>query len=354
MSTSERRRIAIVMMSALGDAVHVLPVVNALKRSDPTCHITWILQPGPASLMRGHPTVDDIVVFEKSRGWRALIDLPSALPFPRFDLVLVLQVYFKASLVTAMLRASMKLGFDRARARDGNWMFTSERIPPHAPQHVQDQYFEFLTYLQVPFEPPEWDLGPWPAERTRQRALLAPFERPAALLVIGSTHPQKEWLPERWADLAVALDRDFGLEPVLAGGRSPRELETARVIAQRLGREPRSTLGVPLRDLVAYLDGAALVVSLDTGPLHMAVALDRPVIALMGYNNPKRVGPYRKFHDLLVDAYGDPGEDYPVSTAHRLDRMPRITVRDVLERVEIWRARYRSVPLPPPVPPPAR
>ena len=89
------------------------------------------------------------------------------------------------------------------------------------------------------------------------------------------------------------------------------------------------------------------MVSLDTGPLHMAVALDRPVIALMGYNNPKRVGPYRKYHDLLVDAYGEPGEDYPITIAHRLDRMPRITVRDVLDRVERWATRYREGGSPP-------
>ena len=351
MSQDRGREIVIVMMSALGDAVHVLPVVSALKRNDPACRITWILQPGPASLMRGHPSVDEIIVFQKSRGWRALLDLREAMHARRFDLALVLQVYFKASLVTSTLHARVKLGFDRARARDLNWLFTSERIPPHAPQHVQDQYLEFLAHLRVPADPITWDLGPWPAERTRQRELVAPFERPVAQLVIGASHPQKEWLPERWAELAAALDRDFGLEPVLAGGRSARELETERAIAQRLGRAPRSTLGVPLRDLVAYLDGSALVVSLDTGPLHMAVALDRPVIALMGYNNPKRVGPYRKFHDLMVDAYGDPGEDYPVSIAHRLDRMPRITVRDVLERVERWRARYRSVGFPSAAPP---
>ena len=336
------RRIAIVMMSALGDAVHVLPLVNALKRHEPRCQITWILQPGPASLMRGHPGVDEIVVFEKSKGWRALMDMRQAFADRRFDLVLALQVYFKAGLVTAMLRADEKLGFDRARARDLNWLFTTRRIPPHAPQHVQDQYFEFLTALGIPFEPPTWDLGPWPAERARQKELLVGLDRPAVSLVIGASHPQKDWIPERWAELAGALRSDFGLEPVLAGGRSARELETERVITAKLGRAPRSTLGVPLRDLIAWLDGSALVVSLDTGPLHMAVALDRPVISLMGYNNPKRVGPYRKFHDLLVDAYGDPGEDYPVTIAHRFDRMPRITVRDVLDRVEIWSKRYRA------------
>jgi heptosyltransferase I len=80
----------------------------------------------------------------------------------------------------------------------------------------------------------------------------------------------------------------------------------------------------------------------DTGPLHIAVALDRPVISLMGYTNPKRTGPYRRFHDLIVDAYGEPGEDYGITMENRLDRMPRITVRDVLDRVERWRTVYRD------------
>jgi heptosyltransferase I len=99
---------------------------------------------------------------------------------------------------------------------------------------------------------------------------------------------------------------------------------------------------VPLRELVGLLDASALVVSLDTAPLHMAVALDRPVIGLMGYNNPKRVGPWRRFHDLVVDAYGDPGEDYPITIAHRRGRTRRIGVADVLKKVEVWEERYRS------------
>jgi heptosyltransferase I len=91
------------------------------------------------------------------------------------------------------------------------------------------------------------------------------------------------------------------------------------------------------------------VLSPDTGPLHMTVALNRPVISLIGYTNPKRVGPYRRFHDLMIDAYGDPGEDYPLSMENRPGRMARITVRDVLERVQRWKERYASpvVSLPP-------
>jgi heptosyltransferase I len=104
-----------------------------------------------------------------------------------------------------------------------------------------------------------------------------------------------------------------------------------------------SALGSGLRNLVGILDGAALVLSPDTGPLHMTVALDRPVISLMGYTNPKRVGPYRRYHDLLVDAYGDPGEAYPLSMTNRPGRMSRIAVRDVLDKVELWRSTYASV-----------
>jgi heptosyltransferase I len=88
------------------------------------------------------------------------------------------------------------------------------------------------------------------------------------------------------------------------------------------------------------------VLSPDTGPLHISVALDRPVVSHIGYSNPKRVGPYRKFHDLMIDAYGDPGEAYPISIENRVNRMPRITVRDVLEKVEVWRRRYAEYGVP--------
>lgn len=340
-SAESGRRICIVMMSAIGDAVHVLPVIAALKRHDPTSKITWILQPGPASLVRGHPDVDELLIFENARGWRGMLELRAALAQREFDLVIDLQVYIKAGLVTAFTRAPVKLGFDRARARDMNRLFTTERIPPHASQHVQDQYLEFLAALRIPAEPLTWKLGPWPAELATHDLVLGALPRPFATLVIGATHREKEWLPERWAELASALRSDFGIEPVLAGGRSARELETARLI-EAAGARAHSTLGVPLRELVTILDASELVISLDTAPLHMSVALERPVISLMGYNNPKRVGPYRRYHDLIVDAYGDPGEDYPVSSAHRLGRMSRITVRDVLERVQRWTSAYRD------------
>lgn len=335
------RRVCVVMMSAVGDAVHVLPVLNALRRAEPTAHVTWVLQPGPATLVRGHPAVDEIVEFDRAAGARGFVDVRRALHARGpFDLCLDLQVYFKAGLITGFTPAAVKLGFDRARARDFNWLFTNAKVSPHPIQHVQDQYFEFLDALGIPHEPVTWGLGPWPAERAWQRAFFAPLDRPAAAIVVATSKPEKDWPPERWAAVCDALWADYGLQPVLVGGRSPRELAAEAVILREARHTPVSALGSGLRNLVSILDGSALVLSPDTGPLHVSVALDRPTVSLIAYSNPKRVGPYRRFHDLVIDAYGDPGEVYAPTMENRPGRMERITVARVLEKVERWRTHY--------------
>jgi heptosyltransferase I len=337
---ASRRRICIVMMSAVGDAVHVLPVVHALKRHDPASHITWVLQPGPAALVRGHPLVDDIITFDRRRGWRAFLDVRRALHERQFDLTLALQDYFKAGVITTFTRAPIRLGYDRARARDLNWLFTNRQIPPSAPRHIQDEYLEFVSALGIATEPVEWGLGPWEHERAAQADFVSRIDRPFAALVIGSSRPDKDWVPERWAELCDALVADFGLHPVLVGGRSPREVETESVILSRARHTPTSALNSGLRPLVGILDAASLVISLDTGPLHMAVALDRPVVSLIGFSNPLRTGPYRRFHDLIVNAYGETMQNGALATDRRLGRTATITTRQVLEKVQLWWERY--------------
>lgn len=327
-------------MSAVGDAVHVMPIIHALKAHAPSARISWVLQPGPATLVRGHPLVDDIVIFDRSRGWRAFLDVRRELQSRSFDVVLALQVYFKAGLVTRFTQSPIKLGFDRERARDANWLFTTHRIASHVGQHVQDQYFEFLDALKVPHSAPQWTLGPWnDEERAWQRDFVQQFDRPIAPIVIATSKAAKDWMPERWAAVCHILWNEFGLQPVLVGGRSEREL-AAEAIILRGAPMAHSALGSGLRKLSAILDGAAVALSPDTGPLHLAIALRTPVISLVGYTNPKRVGPYDFAHDLMIDAYGEPGEDYPVDMSYRLDRMPRISVDDVQAMLVRWQERY--------------
>lgn len=333
------REIAIVMLSAIGDAVHVLPVANALKRARPDVRLTWILQPIPHRMVHDHPAIDDFVVFPRGvgAGWpRSLRRFVGELRGRRFDLVIDLQVYLKAGFITALARAPVKLGFDRRRARDLNWLFTNRRIPPRPPQHVQDQYFEFLRDLGVEPEPVEWGIPLTEDERRGPQDLLSGLGRPACGIVVGTSKPEKNWRPERWARVLEALEAEFGFAPVLLGGPGSVERALADAILAEARAKPVDALGDDVRRLVALLAGCRLVISPDTGPLHIARALDVPVIGLYGYTNPKRSGPYRKFTELVVDGYArHPAEDYPCSMEYRKGGMDRVTVEAVLEKVQV-------------------
>jgi heptosyltransferase I len=337
-------RICIVMMSAVGDTVHVLPVITALKRHDPSIHITWVLQPLPASLVEGHPAIDEIIRFDPKRGWRGFLETARATRGRRFDLVIDLQVAMKAGLMTALTGAARRIGFDRHRARDLNWLFTSERIPAHPPQHVEEQYLEFLRHLGVDPEPVTWQLGPWDDEREWQRGFFAGIDGPAAAINIATSNPDRDWMPDRWAAVIDALHERHGLRSIVVGGRSPREIAVLAAIRDATVHPPIDALGSGFRRLVSILDGVELVLALDSAPLHIAVALGRPVVSLMANADPRRTGPFRAYHDLIVDAYHDPGEVTPVSMERRWGRMNRIAVADVLERVDRWRVRYRGRP----------
>ncbi len=338
--------ICILMLSALGDAVHVLPVANALKRAWPATRITWVIQPVPHRLVEGHEAIDDFVLFRRHRGLAArhsFAEVRERLRGRHFDLLLALQVYFKAGLLTAIADADVKLGFDRSRARDLNWLFTNERIDPHPVQHVQDQYFEFLRHLGVDPEPVRWKIPIRDAVRREQRAFVDSLDRPPVGLVVGTSKPQKNWEPERYARLAEALESDLGYRPVLVGGPSTIERRAADRILAATGAHVIDALGDSVARLVALLDASTLVISPDTGPLHIARALDTPVVGLYGYTNPKRYGPYRQDTDLIVDGYARyPGEEYGPSMEYREDGMSRITVEMVLDAVERARARARA------------
>lgn len=337
------REICIVMLSAIGDAVHVLPVANALKRTWPACRITWVVQPAARALVAGHPAIDELVVFHRRRGigaWRGLRDIATELRPRRFDLLLGLQVYLKAGLITAMAHARVKLGFDLRRARDAQWLFTNARIPARAPQHVQDQYFEFLQYLGIDPEPVTWGLELTDAEREDQAAFFGGLAAPACALVVGTSRPEKNWTVDGYVQLAEQIEARHGLRPVLVGGPSPGERRIADEILARARGRVVDALADDVRRLVWLLDGSALVVTPDTGPLHIARALETPVVSLFGRTNPKRSGPYRAYGELVVDGYAEyEGEEYPISAMAR-DGMSRVGVQAVLAKVDLAMAKY--------------
>ena len=330
--------VCIVMLSAVGDAVHVLPVAMALRRAWPATKISWIIQPVPRILVQGHEAVDELIVYHRRRGmdaWRSFAELGERLKERRFDLALALQVYFKAGLITGMLPAKRKLGFDSARTRDANWLFTNDRIPARAPQHVQEQYFEFLRHLGIDPEPVAWGIRLTDREQEAQAQFFGELDRPGCAVVVGTSRPVKNWTVEGYAQVVEQIEFTYGLQPILVGGPSPLERAMADQILHRTEAHPIDALGDDLRRAIYLLDGCALTVSPDTGPLHISRALETPVVGLYGHTNPKRTGPYRRYYDLVVDGYAEfPGEEYPVSTEYR-DGMKRITTDMVLEKLEL-------------------
>jgi len=341
------REIAVVRMSALGDVIPVLPVVNALKRTYPEARITWVIQPLPYRLVHNHAAIDEFLIFRRYRGWsawRGFTEIARSLRARRYDLVLDLQTAFKAGLVTGMLRAPVKIGMDRARAPELNWWFNTHHLPPRPMAHFQDEYLEYLEYLGIDPHPLEWGLRFTPAEEEAQREFFAGIDGPVCAVVVGTSWPEKNWFPERYAQVVDALALDFGFRCVLVGGPSAAERRMADELKARAGVPPIDALGDDVRRLAYLLAGSKLVVSPDTGPLHMARAMDVPVVGLYGYTNPKRCGPYGKYQDLVVDGYAlYPGEEYPVSQEYRPGGMERVTVEGVLEKVELAMERYVRV-----------
>jgi heptosyltransferase I len=185
-----------------------------------------------------------------------------------------------------------------------------------------------------------WDLEPTAEEEARYAGLLPPHDGPTVAFVVGTSKPEKEWPPERYAAVADALAASHGARAILVGGLSPRENAAADAIRAAAAHPPLDLRAWDLRRVVYLLSHADVLVSPDTGPLHIGVALGTPTVALMGYTNPKRYGPFRRFHDLLIDAFGDPSEDYAIDAKHRSGRMERITVEQVIGKVELALKRY--------------
>ncbi|MGH7505832.1 MAG: glycosyltransferase family 9 protein [Longimicrobiales bacterium] len=328
--------IAIVLLTGLGDVVHGLPVVNALKRAHPRCRITWIVEPMPAGILDPHPAIDRVVVFEKSRGWRGVRDLARTLSGERFDLALNFNIYFKSIFPTVLTRAPHRLGFDRGRARDGVWLFANHHLARGPRRHTQDLFLEFLDVLGVPAHPLSWRLTLTRDERAAQARFFAPFaDRPMVGVVPASANPKKDWPAERYIELVGVLERDLRVHTLLIGGPGPRETAIARRIVEESGASPAWGLGDGVRRLIWLAGGCRAIVAPDTGPVHIGRALEVPVVGLYGHTNPWRVGPYGRYEELWLDSYNEPGAAPDASVADpQHGRMERIAVSDVDGRVE--------------------
>lgn len=336
------RNVCIVLLTGLGDVIHGLPLVNALKDDDPTRRITWVVEPMPSAALRHHRSIDEIVVYQKKQGMRGLMELRRDLAGRRFDLTINLNVYIKSAWPALLSRAPHRLGFGRDRAMEGTWLAANHHLPPGPRAHTQDLFFEFLQHLGIPKPAePRWGIDfTWEEREEQSRFFMENLPRVG--IVPASANAKKDWSAERYAQVVDALERDFGYRTMLIGGPGAREQAIAREIMDRAEHKPIWAMGDSVRRLMWLVDSVPLLIAPDTGPVHIARALRVPVIGLYGHTNPWRVGPYHAYEELWIDRYTEPGEaPDPSNATPKLGRMERITVDDVLDRVQ------RAGPLPP-------
>lgn len=338
------RHICIVLLTAIGDVVHALPLANALKRAWPDTRITWIAEPVPSGMVSPHPAVDDVIVYEKKKGIRGLKDLWSRMRAERFDLTLNLMPYFKSNWPTLFSRAPERWTFDRGRARDGIWLLGNRHLPARPRAHTQDMFIEFALALGVDPYPLEWRLVITDDERVQQQRLLEQLEgRRGVAVVPTSSMAKKDWPAERYIPVVDAI-HERGARAVLVGGPGAREVAAARRIEAGASEKPLWMMGDVARSLIWKIDACSLLVGPDTGPVHIARALETPAVGLYGHTNPWRVGPYRAYQDLWIDMYTEPGEaPDPSNFTPKHGRMELITADMVIEKVKAGLSRLEGL-----------
>ncbi len=288
---SPPRRVCILRLSAIGDTCHVLPVVRTLQRAWPATRFTWIIGRAEARLMQLVSEIEFIVV-DKSGGAAELPRLRGLLAGRRFDVLLHMQLAARASLLSLLVRAPVKLGFDRRRARELQWLFTTHSIAARRREHVLDAMFGFAAALGVADREPRWDI-PLPDEALDHASRLVPDHQPTLVISPCSSHRLRTWSVAGYAAVAAHAVRAHGMRVVLAGGPGAYERDTGAEI-ERLCPVPvvngigRDTLP----GLLALLARADALLSPDSGPVHMATAVGLPVIGLYAATNPDRSGPY--------------------------------------------------------------
>jgi heptosyltransferase I len=335
--------IALVRFSALGDVTLAVPAVRRIKHCLPEARITWITSPLAHSLLEGLEGVN-FEVHKKPSSFADYRAFYRAYRERAFDVVLAMQANLRINLLYPALHAPVKIGFDFTRAREGQWLFCNSAITPagQAPEaHLLDSFLAFAARLGALNSPIAWDLPIGAADREFVREKLKNLPRPLIAIHPCASKPERTWLLERYKEVIRAAVQAWGAGIVLTGGHTAAELEFC-VWLQDAAPNVLNLCGrTTPKQLAALLEEADVLVAPDTGPVHMARAVNTPVVGLYAVASPALTGPY-KAQEFIVNRYPDAVKKYlrkdsdalPWNTrVHNPGAMALIETRDVLENL---------------------
>jgi heptosyltransferase I len=289
-SQSSPKSICLLRTSALGDVTHVVPLVRTLQSHWPETALTWIVGKLEHKLIGDLPGVE-FFVFDKGNGWRGFADVRRRLDGRRFDALLHMQVALRANLVSALVRARLRVGYDVARSKDLHGLFVNRRIAARSGEHVLDAMASFLEPIGLHQDDVRWDI-PIPAPAEEFAATHLPGDAKTLLVSPCSSHRLRNWQPERYAAVMDHVAAS-GWRVVLCGGPGAFEREFGDAIVQACRTKPLDLIGKDtLKQFLALSRRAHLVLTPDSGPMHMANAVGTAVLGLHAASNPNRSGPY--------------------------------------------------------------
>lgn len=338
--TTSAASICLLRTSAIGDVTHVVPLVRTLQQAWPQTSLTWVVGKLERKLVGDLPGVE-FVTFDKAAGWAGMRAVHASLRGRRFDALLQMQVALRSNLLSLGIKADRRVGYDHARSKDLHGLVINERIPARTGEHVLDAIGSFCEPLGLNQTQVRWDI-PIPEEAHAWAAEQLPGDTPTLLVSPTSSHALRNWRPERYAavmDHAAAR----GWRVVLVGGPSAGERAMADAVLASCRSNPLDLTGKDtLKKLLALLSRAPLLLTPDSGPMHMANAVDTKVLGLHAASNPDRSGPYsdrrwcvNKYDEAARRYLGKPASEIPWgSKIERPGVMDLIGVDEVIERYE--------------------
>ena len=327
------KSICILRLSALGDVTHVVPVLRALQQQWPSAEITWICGSLEYKLLSVIPGVR-FIVFNKNDGWRAYWEVRKVLAGQRFDLLLHMQLAARANFLSMFIKADIRLGWDRPNSKDLHHWFINQQIQPAKNRHQVQTFLEFARAVMIDIKEPVWD---WPisdaamayaekhVDTTRKSLLISPC----------SSHPLRNWSVESIAQVADHAIEKLGMQVILSGGPSDLEKNTGREIEALMNRQPLNLIGQDtLVESMAMLKSVDVVMSPDSGPIHMANAVGTKVLGLYACTNPDRSGPYNSI-DYCVNKFPQAVEQFAHSTIDKIRWGKKVELAGVMELITV-------------------
>lgn len=329
--SSAPRSLCVLRLSAIGDVCHTVALVQAIQRHWETTSITWVMGKVEAGLLGDLPGVE-VIIFDKKRGWKAYFDVWKQLRGKRFDALLQVQSALRASLLSLGIRADYKLGFDRQRASDAQWLFTHIKVTSPTAPHVVDGLMAFADALGVEDITPRWEVVVAAVDAAWAAQTLG--DVPTLLIVPGSSKPYKNWTVAGYAAVADAA-LQCGWQVVLCGSSSPVEQKLAVAVECACSGNVLNLVGkTSLKQLLALIQQARVVLAPDSGSVHLATLVGTPVIALYAHHNPLRVGPYGR-QDAVVSVYQERVEAETGKCLAELPWRTRVKEVNAMERISL-------------------